>query len=347
MKKLMALLLAITLLCSLTACRKREEPTPSSSDTPSSPSEEASQEPRITIAGIIEKNDLFMKAMERGYRNAAEEAGVDCVITSTAGDRAKEDLAIDRCISQKIDGIAISPVGTDSIAALFKAHDSGIKLALTNDKLHYTPHIVGGYYSGGEGSGKVLGEAVAAFVKEKGWTERVKIRFVYSEGAVSSDMLTEGFYEGLANEGVESEHIIFAQEDTPDDAKGEMEEILRWLPEVQIVICIHSEAIIAATRVIEASDNRGKTFVFGYDGYLGTSENSDEMSKLLLEDHDVLQAVVAEDSYTAGYKAVEHLIKVIRSEAKPTDQIKPVPGILLSHADPDAVRKWRADYGLD
>lgn len=80
--------------------------------------------------------------------------------------------------------------------------------------------------------------------------------------------------------------------------------------------------------------------VFGHDG-------SDQISSMVLDDSNPLIAVVAQDPYTQGYKAVETLVAAIKGEDVSSTRgvATIVPGTVLSSLDKEAVKTWRVAQG--
>jgi len=69
---------------------------------------------------------------------------------------------------------------------------------------------------------------------------------------------------------------------------------------------------------------------------------------MILSGDDILIAVVAQDPYGQGYKAVESLALTLLGEDNPdAGKTTIVPGTYLSITDPDGVREWRIANGLD
>ena len=344
MKRIINLsLCTLLILCLLAGCNRMNLPSSElSSSVSSKSSSESSKQPDITIAGVVFLDDSFMLAITKGYEDAAKDAGVTLISANTNNDQGRETELIDTYIAQKVDGIAITPLSdTDSIAALKKAHEAGIKLALTNIKLDDTSFIVGGYCADDEMRGKQVGEAAAAFIKKQGWESKIKlgiIGFEHSMAVSLSQLRINGFQDGLRAQGIDFEIVSRADDHTADGAQEKVERMLEEYPELQIVFCANEGSTIGTAHAVAASKNKGKTFVFGYDA-------SEDVADLLLSDDDnVLQAAVTQDSYTMGYKAVEQLVKVIRGEAQPTGKFEVVPGIVLSRNDPEGIKKWQQEY---
>jgi simple sugar transport system substrate-binding protein len=68
---------------------------------------------------------------------------------------------------------------------------------------------------------------------------------------------------------------------------------------------------------------------------------------MILSGDNILIAVVAQDPYAQGYKAVESLALTLLGKANPdAGKITVVPGMYLGVSDLDAVKAWRAANGL-
>jgi ABC-type sugar transport system substrate-binding protein len=112
-------------------------------------------------------------------------------------------------------------------------------------------------------------------------------------------------------------------------------------PEINVIWACNDGGTIGAAMAVKQAGLAGKVFVFGYDG-------GDQQTAMMLSGDNILVGVVAQDPYTQGYKAVESLALTLRDQANPdAGKITVVPGAYLSVSDPEAIKQWRLDNGLD
>ena len=175
-RKVLATVLSMMML-SLTVAgcgKKAEEPTAPApaenqeQDAQPAPEAEGGSEEKtgkdakdIKVAGVVFQEDQFMKLMQLGYQAAADDYGVQCMLANTNNDQAKEAELISTYTTQKLDGIAISPLNEEtSIQTLKAAYDSGLQIAVGNTKLADAPFVCGGYTSDNYNIGELTSQEV-------------------------------------------------------------------------------------------------------------------------------------------------------------------------------------------
>ena len=157
MKKIVSLLLALTLVLGLFAGCGSSEPAASDvkaetkAPTEAKADASAAAEPaekKLTIAGIVFKDEFTMKMVQQGYEDAAADYGVDIVIGNSMGDLANEQQLVYSYMDMGVDGIAITPYSEEaSIPILKEAYDKGIEVAVANIKLNDASFVCGGFTS--------------------------------------------------------------------------------------------------------------------------------------------------------------------------------------------------------
>lgn len=99
---------------------------------------------------------------------------------------------------------------------------------------------------------------------------------------------------------------------------------------------------IGSVMAVQNAGLADQVMVFGHDG-------SDQISSMILDDASPLKAVVAQDPYGQGYKAMTALINAIKGEdySATKGKCEFLDGIVLSCRDKDAVNAWRVDNGFE
>jgi len=297
----------------------------------------------LTIAGVVFQDDQFMKTMVEGYQAAGEDYGIEILTANTNNDQARETELIQTYIAQGVDGIAIAPLSAEaSVANLREAAEKGIKVAVTNINLGDVSFLSGGYTSDDFTNGKLVGVNAAEFISEY-ITGDVNIGRVHFDYLLpeQSQARWNGFYAGLDEAGVEYTEVAEAGSHLQDDAIAKVSDMLTANPDINIIWASNEGSTIGAVQAVKQAGLAGKVYVFGYDG-------GDQQTTMLLDDDNILIAVVTQDPYSQGYQAVQSLALTLLGKGNPDEgKTVVVPGTYLSRFDPDGVMEWRRANDLE
>jgi len=297
----------------------------------------------LTIAGVVFQDDQFMKSMVEGYQAAGAKYGIEILAANTNNDQAKEAELIQTYIAQGVDGIAIAPLSPDaSVANLKEAADKGIKVAVTNINLGDMSFLSGGYTSDDATNGKLVGVNAAEFITAN-ITGDVNVARVDFDDQLPDQSKARwgGFYAGLDEGGVAYTEVAAVSSHLQDDAIAKVSDMLTAHPEINVIWACNDGSTIGAVMAVKQAGLAGKVFVFGYDG-------GDQQTSMILDEDNILIAVVAQDPYNQGYKAVESLALSLLGEDNPdAGKTVIVPGTYLTRTDPEGVMEWRKANGLD
>jgi simple sugar transport system substrate-binding protein/ribose transport system substrate-binding protein len=303
----------------------------------------AAPEKELTVAGVVFQDDQFMKSMVEGYMAAGEKYGITVLTANTNNDQAREAELIQTYIAQGVDGIAIAPLSPDaSIANLKEAAEKGIQIAVTNMNLGDMSFLAGGYTSDDATNGKLVGMNAAEYIKANisGAVNVARVDFD-DQLPDQSKARWGGFYAGLDEAGVEYTEVAAVSSHLQDDAIAKVSDMLTANPEINVIWACNDGSTIGAAMAVKQAGLAGKVVVFGYDG-------GDQQTSMILSGDNILIAVVAQDPYGQGYKAMESLALTLLGEANPdAGKTVIVPGTYLSMTDPAGVNAWRAANGLN
>jgi ABC-type sugar transport system substrate-binding protein len=356
-KKLVALLLAVSMVGALAACGSGSTETSSTSETAAEDetsaeesTEEAAEETTtednsdIVVAGVVYMDDQFQNLITQGYLDAGADAGVTVLTDNTNNDQAKETELITTYVSQGVKGLAISPLNGDaSVATLKEAIDQGMTVALTDCTMDDVSFSIGAYTSDGYTNGYLAGTEAAKFILEKHGEDTVKVGIVQFASLLpdQSKSRVDGYLAGLDDAGVNYEIVADQDAWMQDTALETAGAIITANPDLDVIITVNDGGTIGSTMAVTAAGLEDQIMVFGHDG-------SDQISSMVLDDASPLKAVVAQDPYTMGYQAMSALISVAKGETEATEgTINYIDGIVLSSNDKDAVNAWRVDQGYD
>lgn len=283
------------------------------------------------IAGIVFQEDQFFKLISSGYSAAAKDMGYEIQLTNTNNDQSKETEALNTYISQKVAGVAISPLNTQvSPASVKVANDAGLKISVCNAKIDAFPYAVGSYTSDNKTFCKQTGDAAAKFIKEKYPADKeIKVGLVQFKTQVpeqSADRVN-GFLAGLDEAGIK--YKVVADQDAwlQDMAVAKVGDMLSANPDIDIIFAANEGGTVGTAMAVDNAGKKDKVFVFGTDA-------SEQIVSMLKDSNNVLQAVTGQDPYKIGYTTVKELINSI--EGKPVDgagQTNIIPGIPLNRND--------------
>lgn len=338
--KILALVVVLVMAFSLVACGSSAD-SKDSAATAAAPAASAVEPAKaeLVVAGVVFQDDMFMQLLQAGYVAAAKEAGIKCLTGNTANDQAKESELINTYLTQKVSGIAISPLDDKtSMAQLKKASEAGMKVAVCNTDLSNAPFVVGGYTSDNKDIGKITGDAAAKFITEKlGGKASIAILQFKSQVPAQSKARTDGFLEGIA--GLADAKVLADQDAwLADKAVGVAGDIMTANPGINVIWAANEGGTVGASMAVKNAGKAGKVFVFGTDA-------SDQLIGMLKADDNILQAITGQDPYNIGYKTMLALVKAVKGEDVSATQGKTsiAPGILLSRADAAGIDKFQAD----
>lgn len=356
MKKIIAMLLAGIMTIGLTGCQSngnqeaseapaQEAETGNEAETENETEAPAAAEEEITVAGIVFQDDQFMNMLTQGYVAAAEEYGVKILTDNTNNDSAKEVELINTYLAQGVKGLVIAPLNADaSVAALRKADEEGMKVALTNIDLTDADFIVAGYTSNDYNNCYLAGTEAAEILKEKAGGKTVKIatlQFASQLPDISKNRI-DGYLTALDDAGVAYEVVANQDAWLQDTALEAGSGIITANPGLDVIIAVNDGGTIGAVTAVENAGKSDQIMVFGHDG-------SDQISSMILDEDGPLQSVIAQDPYGMGYEAMSALIRALQGEdySETKGKCAYMDGIVLSCRDREAVNSWRVDNGYD
>lgn len=346
MKKLLALILALTMSLTLAACSSgdaNESKAPANeSKAPATESKAPDNEGgKKLIAGMVFQEDQFFKLLSAGYEAAAKDLGYDIQLTNTNNDQSKETEALNTYAAQGVVGVAISPLNTQvSPAAVEDAHNAGMEIAICNAARDAFPYAVASFSADNFAFCKQTGEAAVKFIQEHYEADRVlKIGVVQFKTQVpeqSADRVN-GFFSALDEAGIKYEIVSDQDAWLQDMAVETAGDMISANPDLDLIYAANDGGTVGSVMAVENAGKAGQIYVFGTDG-------SEQIVSLLKADTDILQAVTAQDAFQIGYSTVEALInklegKTVEGEGKTNI----IPGIPLVRGETETLDKYLTD----
>lgn len=292
MKKLLSLLLVLTMLLAMLAgCASQTESQQTADNTDASGTENADTsetentettdtDDKVKIAYICKDltNPWFVLE-DNGLKDKAEELGVEYFAIDAHFDDEACDAAISNALAQDIDGLAICITNQgNGPAVAMQCREKGVELITIDDGFEdengeQVPHV--GMPT--EEVGYVGGTALAEKANELGFFEEgnvVKVLQIYTPDVSVHKPRIDGYQKALMENTplTEDDFIpVEAPESMLEDSLAAVQPVLQAHPEVTHWICggINDDSAVAAIKAIE---EQGKvplenTLVCGLGGY--------------------------------------------------------------------------------
>lgn len=290
-------------------------------------------EEQIRLAGIVFQNDQFMRIVQFGMQDAAEEYGVQLLEGNSDTSEAKEVELINNYISSGVDGIMITPLSaTASAQALRNAHEEGIQVVTFNTRIDAdfpVAAVESSQFELGESTGGVAREYI---LDELGGEAKMAILKFDALVPEQSGARVDGFLSQIEDiDGLE----IVSQQDAwlAEDAVPVTEDIITANPDLDLIYAANEGGTVGAVQGVRNAGGDGDTVVFGTDA-------SEQLADFLLADDGILQATTGQQPYEIGYQSVE--VSVAASNGETVDEEVKVPGLLLTRDEPDEVEEFKS-----
>jgi ribose transport system substrate-binding protein len=203
----------------------------------------------------------FFVTMKNDFDQAAAKLGVKVIFIDAQNDSAKQVAAIESFISQKVNGILISPMTTDSqVPAIEEAVKAGIPVATVDRKANTDKVLVHVGADNVEG-----GRAAGRYVIEKLGGKGNVIELEGTPGASPAIDRKKGFDEVINASAVK---ILVSQAADFNRAKANsvMENLMQAYPNFDAVFGANDEMIIGAIEAMSAAGiDPAKKVTVGYD----------------------------------------------------------------------------------
>jgi ribose transport system substrate-binding protein len=261
----------------------------------------------------------FFVTMKNDFDTMAAKLGVKVVYIDAQNDSDKQVAAVESFISQKVNGILISPMTTDSLVpAIEEAVNAGIPVASVDRKANTDKVLVHVGADNVEG-----GRAAARYVVQKLGGKGTIIELEGTPGASPAIDRKKGFDEVIAqNPGLK---ILVSQAADFDRAKANstMENLMQAYPNFDAVFGANDEMIIGAIEAMSAAGiDPSKKVTVGYDA------TPDAFAYIK---EGKLGATVDQFPGKQASQALNYLVDYIKTKKKP-----PQPVIYIQ---PEAVTK--------
>ena len=247
-----------------------------------------------TIALVqINQQALFFNEMNRGAEEAAEKAGVNLVIFNANNDSAAQNSAIETCIQEGVDGIAVVAIDVNGIMpAVEQADEAGIPVVAIDAILPEGPQKAQIGVDNAQ-----AGADLAAYYNEHE-TEATTLGIVGALNSYIQNVRKDGFEEALDTDSVTVAGTVDGQ-NIQDVALGAAENLITANPDLGTIYATGEPALMGAIAAVSSQGKQSDVSIYGWDL---TAQAIDAI------DDGYLQAVIQQDPAGMGAAAVDALL---------------------------------------
>ena len=288
MKKLLMLMLALTMVFVMTACGSGE-----SADTGE---EEAAADGGMTIGlSVSTLNNPFFVTLKEGAEAKAEEMGAELIVVDAGDDAAKQTSDIEDLVSKNISVLIVNPVDSDAVVpAVEEAMGKGIKVVAVDRMVN------GVDVECSIASDNVAGAELAAeyLVEQAG--EGAKCAELEGVNGASATVDRGKGFHNIADKKLD---VVASQTANFDRAEGltVMENIFQANPDIKCVFAHNDEMALGAIEALAGKD----ILIAGFDA-------TDDAIAAIKDGK--MAATVAQKPDLMGATAVENAVKLINGE---------------------------------
>lgn len=275
MKRVFALLLALTLTLGLMAgcaSSSNDASTPSSQAEPASTAEstpaDQTSEPAQSakdkiVCGVvlIDMTNQFFVDMIEGGNLAAEDYGCEVIWKSADGNFDDQISLIENFIEQGVDCILVDPLDSEGLRPVIeKASKAGIPTITMAGKVDGVDTNYTTVYNDEENT-RIVAEMTAKLIGEEG-----KTALLYgNKGNLVSDLRQAGYYEGMDK----YPNITVVEQPTnwdPPTGMKAAQDLIAANPDLKAIHCVSDAVTLAVYQAVKTAGKEGEILITSYDG---------------------------------------------------------------------------------
>jgi len=269
----------------------------------------------------------FWRYLSKGIESEAKKAGYAYTALDSHNSAQTQLKNAQDAIARGVAGIAISPTDSSTapsvLALAARAKIPVVVADIGTNSGEYVSFIISDNYQGAYGVGKAL----AAAMKEKGWTDGSVGLITISQARKNGQARTAGFRAAMKEAGITKEAgLQQMQSYTADETFKFTQDMLTANPNMRGMFIQTDQPTIGALRAIKAGHREGSLLVAAFDGI-------PEFVDLLKKGEIVASGM--QQPYLMGVKSGESLVAALKGE-KPEKQIL-VPIVVATSKNIDQI----------
>lgn len=326
MKKLLSILVILTLIISAVACGPTTPTTTTATPKTDAPATDgpatdapeteppstddqtgADKEYRISVILKTTSSEYWGYVVAGAQAYAKDHPNVKVEVkgatSETAYDEQQSMIETDMN-NADIDGYVIAPLQADMVANMIKGQTKPIVAVDTDID---APEVLSFVGTGNEAAGKLGGEAAAKLAKDRGWEEIKCIEIAGVQGDSTNEARMKGYAAGIEAAGGEFlyDEIQYANA-VADQAVTAMEAIMQNHPDgVAVIAANNDDMAMAAARAAAGNDAYKNTVFLGFDGIQSACDS-------ILKGE--LTMSVSQQGYVMGYESVDAVVRALNGE---------------------------------
>lgn len=322
-KLVLGLLLVFLVTLSLAGCGSKEQST-NDTQTNSQSSESAQQSKKLKVGlSMNTLNNPFFVAVKEGAEAAAQEKGIDLVVTDAQNNPGQQLADVENLLQQKLDILILDPADSDAIVEAVKKANAANVPVFTIDRQANGGTVLTHIGFDALKSGNIAGEFLAKALNGKG-------KIVEIQGIMGTNVAqdrSKGFNEAIAK--YPGMKVIARQ--TANFDRGQaltvMENILQAQPEIDGIYAANDEMAMGALSAIKSAGRLGKITMIGCDAI-------DPAMEAIRKGE--LAATIAEPPFFLGKEAINTAEKIAKGESVEKQVI--LPSTLVTKDNVDQVK---------
>ncbi|MGI9862118.1 substrate-binding domain-containing protein [Moorella naiadis] len=262
----------------------------------------------------------FWKTMSEGIHQQADKVGIELKDFSSNNDANTQMKNVQDVITQKYDGILLTPTDSASAPAVLKAAQTAnipvILVGIGTDSGEYLAKSLSTEEQGGYEAGKYLADAIKKKGINNGTVAEISISLARDNGRLR-DM---GFQKAMKEAGLKVVDIKQAQKYTRQESVQMAQDLITAHPDLAGIFANFDEASLGALKAIETAGKSDKIILVGYDG-------SPESAQALKEGK--LDAISMQQTLYEGRKVVDAMYNFLTNKVSPPKLIE-IPTLLVT-----------------
>ena len=269
----------------------------------------------------------FWRYLSKGIESEAKKAGYSYTALNSHNSAETQLKNAQDAIARGVSGIAISPTDSSTapsvLALAARAKIPVVVADIGTNSGEYVSFIISDNYQGAFG----VGEALAAAMKEKEWSDGSVGLVTISQARKNGQARTAGFRDAMKKAGITKEAgLQQMQSYTADETFKFTQDMLTANPNMRGMFIQTDQPTIGALRAIKAAHREGTLLVAAFDGI-------PEFVDLLKNGEIVASGM--QQPYLMGVKSGEALAAALKGE-KPEKQIL-VPIVVATSKNIDEI----------
>jgi ABC-type sugar transport system substrate-binding protein len=270
-----------------------------------------------TIVYLTPGLDLpFWRYLSKGIENTAKQSGFGFNALDSHNNASTQLKNAQDVIARGVAGICISPTDSSTAPAVLElAQKANIPVIISDigtNSGDYVSFVISDNYKGAYG----VGQALAAAMKDKGWTAGSVGIVAISQARKNGQARTAGFRKALQEAGITKEAgLQQMQSYTADETFRFVQDMLTANPDMRGLFVQTDQPTTGALRAIRAGRRQGEVLVAAFDG-------TPELVELIKKNEVVGSGM--QQPYLMGEKSAEALVAHLKGQEVPKETSVPI-----------------------